>query len=235
MSEASAMSSGTDAPALMLRGISKAYGRHQVIDGLDLELARGGCLALRGPNGAGKSTLLGCCSGAVVPDGGTIEIDGHSLSAAPLPARAAMRVLAQQSELPPGLTGRELLDFWAQVYGASAADRSAAEALVALGEALDRLVTTYSVGMRRRLSFAALAMGRARLFILDEPFAGLDAESRGRLTHWLGEQRARGVALLLAAHDSDAPELERLGAVERWLGDAQDRPSPTPAATEARP
>ncbi|KIG12280.1 ABC transporter [Enhygromyxa salina] len=202
--------------SLPLRAInlSKRYADNVVLDGVSLELQAGEAAALLGPNGAGKSTLIGCVCGTVIPDAGTIEIAGHELRAAPIQARRALRYLAQESDLPPGLTGRELLEFHADVFDARASLEQA-ERLAGLGPALDLLATTYSVGMRRRLAFAALACGDAALYVLDEPFAGVDAESCARLTAWLVQRRAAGAAILLAAHGQDSALLEAL-AVRRF-------------------
>lgn len=195
---------------LSATGLRKAYQQHVVLDGVDLEVRGGEVVALRGPNGAGKSTLLGCVVGDVVPDAGETLIDGVALRTQPVEARRRFRYLAQQSDPPPGLTGEEMLAFWQGVYQAPSIDE--ARELCGLGDALSRLTTTYSVGMRRRLGFAVLAMGKAPLYILDEPFAGVDAEGRERMCNWLAARKAAGAGLLLAAHDSDEPELQRLEA-----------------------
>jgi ABC-type multidrug transport system ATPase subunit len=196
---------------LRARGVSKRFGKHEVLRGIDLVVDAGQAVTLVGPNGAGKSTLLGCVCGTVVPDDGTIEIGGHDLRARPIEARAALRYLAQEVEVPRGLTGRELLAFFADVHG-DAAGVEAAARFTDLGDALDRLATTYSVGMRRQLAFAGLLPGRARLLVLDEPFAGVDRDGRARMLAVLRERMAAGAGLLLAAHDQDLPDLDELGA-----------------------
>lgn len=205
-------------PALLIESLSKAFGNHRVLEDLSVKVGPGEVVALRGPNGAGKSTLLGCCCGNVIADSGRVVIGGHELSAAPLKARAALRYISQESELPPGLTGDELLSFWVEVFKATPAQLSEAKDLLQLGDSLSRLTTTYSVGMRRRLHMAQLALGKPALFLLDEPFAGVDGESRRRLAAWLGARVTQGVGMLLAAHDADEPELEGLGARELWVG-----------------
>ena len=201
---------------LSARGLRKTYQQHVVLDGLDLSVDAGEVVALRGPNGAGKSTLLGCVVGDVIPDAGETLVDGIDLRSQPVEARRRFRYLAQQSDPPPGLTGDDMLRFWQGVYHAPSIE--SARELCGLGDALGRLTTTYSVGMRRRLGFAVLAMGSAPLYILDEPFAGVDAEGRERMCAWLAERKAAGAGLLLAAHDSDEPELLRLEARRVQVG-----------------
>ncbi|PRP97119.1 putative ABC transporter ATP-binding protein YbhF [Enhygromyxa salina] len=200
-------------PPLRALELSKRYADNVVLDGVSLELQAGEAVALVGPNGAGKSTLIGCICGTVIPDAGAVEIGGHDLRSEPLQARRSLRYLAQEIDLPAGLSGRELLEFHADVFEDRGADSLARlEALAGLGPAIELLATTYSVGMRRRLAFAAIAAGDAALYVLDEPFAGVDGESRERLLGWLVERRAAGAAILLAAHDQDRWALDALDA-----------------------
>lgn len=203
----------TRAVSLPLRvtGLSKRYVDNQVLDGVELELAAGQTVALLGPNGAGKSTLIGCVCGTVIPDAGSVEIAGHDLRREPVQARRGLRYLAQEVELPAGLTGRELLEFHAEVFEDREAVGRAVE-LAGLGPAIDLLASTYSVGMRRRLAFAALSPGDAALYVLDEPFAGIDADARERLLAWLVGRREAGAAILLAAHQQDRWALDALEA-----------------------
>lgn len=196
---------------LRIRGLRKAYGKLTVLDGLDLDVEAGKAVALVGPNGTGKSTCIGCTVGAVIPDAGEVHIAGQHLGTAPVEARRRLRYLPQEVDAPLGLTGRELLEFHADVLG----DRSqldASEAMADLGPSIQHLLTTYSVGMRKRLTFAALMAGDGRLYVLDEPFAGVDGEGRARMVRWMRRRLEEGAGMLLAAHDSDAPELESLGA-----------------------
>ena len=196
---------------LRVEQLSKSYAGNKVLDGIVIEVAAGEAVALLGPNGAGKSTLIGCVCGTVIADAGTITIAGHELRNEPIQARQRLRYLAQEVDVPIGLTGRELLEFHADVF----ADRSSlaeAERLADLGPALELLATTYSVGMRRRLAFAAMACGDAALYVLDEPFAGVDSQSRDRLLGWLLERKRAGAGILLAAHESDREALDALAA-----------------------
>ncbi|MEZ4381536.1 MAG: ABC transporter ATP-binding protein [Nannocystaceae bacterium] len=207
--------------ALALTGVRKRYADRPVLDGVDLEIARGEVVALIGPNGAGKSTLLGCVAGTVIADAGTVAIAGHDLASAPLRARAALRYLPQEIDLPAGVTGRELLELHGAIFAAPVSD--AALALADLGEALDFLATTYSVGMRRRTLLAALSLGEAALWVVDEPFAGLDKASHAAALRLLRERAAAGAGILVAAHDAEDPSLRELDARPLLLSDGRLR------------
>lgn len=201
-------------PAQPLRATSlgKRYTAAPLFTDLDLSVGPGEVVALLGPNGTGKSTLLGCVTGSVIADSGKIEIGGHDLHAAPIAARAALRCLPQEVEVPEGLTGRELLEFFAAVFS-EPRGLGRALALAELGPAIDALATTYSVGMRKRLMFAALVLGDAALYVLDEPFAGVDREGRGRMLAAIEAALQRGAGVLLSAHDTD--DLRGLGVTAR--------------------
>lgn len=202
---------------LSITGLSKRFAGHLVLEEISLEVAPGEVVALIGPNGAGKSTLLGCIAGTVIADSGTVTIAGHDLKAAPIAARAALRYLPQEIELPAGLTGRELLELHAAIFAAPMTP--AALDLAALGDALDHLATTYSVGMRRRLLLAALSLGDAAVWVTDEPFAGLDRPSQAAALALLRARAAAGAGVLVAAHDIDEPWLRELGARPVVLGE----------------
>ncbi|HFE44985.1 MAG TPA: ATP-binding cassette domain-containing protein, partial [Nannocystis exedens] len=170
--------------------------------------------------------LLSCIAGTTIADSGEIAIAGHDLKTAPIRARAALRYLPQEIELPAGLSGRELLELHAAIFAAPLTN-SAIE-FAALGESLDHLATTYSVGMRRRLLLAALSLGEAALWVADEPFAGLDRPSQIAAIALLRARAAAGAGILLAAHDADEPWLQALDAKTLFLhnGHLHDKPDP---------
>ena len=107
------------APPLHVSNLAKRFGNRAVLEDICLEVAPTEVVRISGPNGAGKSTLLTCIAGTLIPDQGRIAIAGHDLHGAPLLARAALRYLPQASPSPRGVSGRELLDFYGEVYGAS--------------------------------------------------------------------------------------------------------------------
>jgi ABC-type multidrug transport system ATPase subunit len=193
---------------LRVRGVQKRYAARVILGGVDLDVGPGELVVLRGPNGTGKSTLLGCVCGQIVPDDGTIAIAGADLREAPMDARRSLRALAQEVEVPPGITGREWLAFCADVFGAAAPGSTGDPQL---DEVLDQLATTYSVGLRRRLAFLGLCVGTPRLFVLDEPFAGVDVDGRRSMLARLAADLRAGAGALIAAHDHEFGELASLG------------------------
>ncbi|MEM7157496.1 MAG: ABC transporter ATP-binding protein [Myxococcota bacterium] len=196
-------------PALLVDAVVKRYADRTILDGLTLQVDAGDTVVLRGPNGSGKSTLLGCIAGTVIPDEGRIALAGHDLAKEPIAARAALRYLPQEPEVPPGLGGDELLRFFADVYGDPAGFDKAA-AFLDFGDALPRFATTYSVGMRRQLMFAALLPGDGQLLVLDEPFAGVDETGRAKIRAAIEAALARGAGVVIAAHDRDVVDVASL-------------------------
>ncbi len=201
--------------ALSISGLSKRFAANTVLQDIRLEIEPTQIVALIGHNGAGKSTLLSCIAGTVIADTGEIAIAGHDLKTAPIPSRAALRYLPQEIELPAGLSGREILELHAAIFEAPLT--ASAIEFAALGESLDHLATTYSVGMRRRLLLAALSLGEAALWVADEPFAGLDRPSQIAAMTLLRTRAAAGAGVLVAAHDADEPWIQALGATTLFL------------------
>ena len=198
------------APPLHVSDLTKRFGDRAVLEDLRLEVAPAEVVRISGPNGAGKSTLLTCIAGTLIPDQGRIAIAGHDLHGAPLLARAALRYLPQASPSPRGVSGRELLDFYGEVYGATAAEVDEVAAGSGLGGSLEALVTSYSGGMKRRLLFNALRFGRPALVILDEPVAGVDRSGRRSFRTQLDRWRSDGAAVLLTTHEPTDRTFEAL-------------------------
>ncbi len=168
--------------AISVVGLRKAFGEKTVLDGLDLEVARGTVFSLLGPNGAGKTTAVRILSTLIRADGGEARVAGCDLMRDPDGVRRAIGVTGQYAAVDGLLTGRENLILMADLHHlGKAAGRRAADELLErfdLVEAAGRTVATYSGGMRRRLDIAMTLIGSPRIIFLDEPTTGLDPRSR---------------------------------------------------------
>jgi daunorubicin resistance ABC transporter ATP-binding subunit len=168
------------------RGLSKRFGEVEALNGLDLVAHSGEVTALLGPNGAGKTTFISAVATLVRPDGGDLWVAGLDVRSEPGLVRGVIGLAGQSASVEPAMTGRENLDFIARLFGLDRRQaRAAASAVLErldLVDATDRLVRTYSGGMRRRLDLGASLVGNPKLLLLDEPTAGLDP--RGRMELW---------------------------------------------------
>ena len=163
-------------------GLVKRYGATTALDGLTLAAPSGQLTALLGPNGAGKTTFISAVATLLRPDSGTLRVAGIDAVGQPQEVRRLIGLAGQYASVEPAMSGRENLVLVGRLFGLERADakRAAGEVLELLNltEAGDRLVRTYSGGMRRRLDLGASLVGRPRLLLLDEPTTGLDPGSR---------------------------------------------------------
>lgn len=196
---------------LRLRGLRHAYGDHVVLDGVDLDVARGEIVALLGPNGCGKSTLLGLLTGTLALRDGTVELDGQAIAPSDRAWRREVGVVFQSASLDGVLTATENLLLAASLhgYGRAEARERAADALrrVAMHEHAGQRVGTMSGGMRRRVDIARALLTSPRLLLMDEPTTGLDEASFRQLWDHLHEVNRRdGLTILLSTHRPDEAE-----------------------------
>ncbi|UFN45102.1 ATP-binding cassette domain-containing protein [Nocardioides okcheonensis] len=188
-------------PALRASGLRKRFGDHQVLDGVDLEVAPGSVHALLGPNGAGKTTTVRIVCGLLRADEGRAEIAGHDVVAHSRAARGALGLSGQYAAVDEHLTGFENLHLLGRLYGMSrrrAADR--ADELLErfrLSDVAGRRSGLYSGGMRRRLDLAGALVARPQVVVLDEPTTGLDPRSRLDMWAVIEDLLVDGVAVLL--------------------------------------
>jgi ABC-2 type transport system ATP-binding protein len=190
-----------DTVVVAAHGLSKSYGRRRAIEGVGFEVERGQICGLLGPNGAGKTTTMRLLVGLSRPDEGTARLLGE-------PSRLAAGVLARVGvaidgpAFVPHLSGRRNLELaWRagrRRWPPPALDSSLE--LAGLGEALDRKVKGYSMGMRQRLMLAQALMGDPEVLILDEPANGLDPGEVRTLREHLRRRAAGGAAVLISSH-----------------------------------
>jgi ABC-2 type transport system ATP-binding protein len=189
------------APIIEAHGLTKRFGDVDALAGLDLVAESGRITALLGPNGAGKTTFVSAVATLLRPDAGELRVAGIDVAAHPRRVRQIIGLAGQSASVEPAMTGRENLQLVARLFGLDrrAARATAADVLDRLGltDAGDRLVRTYSGGMRRRLDLGASLVGRPRLLLLDEPTSGLDPRSRRELWDAIRGLVADGVDVLL--------------------------------------
>jgi ABC-2 type transport system ATP-binding protein len=201
--------------------ITRSYSGKVAVDDLSLKVPPGEIFALLGANGAGKTTTIRLLTGLLRPDSGTIRVCGHDLDG---DLRQALRCLGYVPDEPflyDKLSGREFLEFTAQMRGLN---RSSVEACIAqetrnfeLADYLDDLIETYSHGMKQRLIFASALLHRPQVVIIDEPMVGLDPRSMRMVKDLLREQSAAGMIVFMSTHILAVAEeiADRIGVLDR--------------------
>jgi ABC-2 type transport system ATP-binding protein len=188
-------------PIIEAHDLSKRFGKVRALDNLELVAQPGGVTALLGPNGAGKTTFISAVATLLRPDSGELRVAGFDAATEPRRVRQVIGLAGQSASVEPAMTGTENLELVARLFGLDrrASRTAAAEILERLGltDAGDRLVRTYSGGMRRRLDLGASLVGRPRLLLLDEPTTGLDPRSRMELWDAIRSLVADGTDILL--------------------------------------
>ncbi|MXZ39582.1 MAG: ABC transporter ATP-binding protein [Holophagales bacterium] len=225
---------------LAVTGLNKTYpGGIRALEDVDLTVEPG-LYGLLGPNGAGKSTLMRTLATLQAPDSGTILLDGVDVLADPDYLRRRLGYLPQQIGTYPTVTGRQLLDRFANLKGrtnASERRREVAGLLeqVNLSQDADRAVATYSGGMLRRFGIAIALAGDPRLLIVDEPTSGLDPAERSRFHRVLADIAADNVVLLSTHIVDDVESLcERLSILDQGRIVAEGTPASLAAELEGR-
>ncbi len=190
-----------------LHDVVATLGQFPALSGATMRVESGEIVLLRGPNGAGKTTLLRLCAGLVPVVRGTAWVLGHDLSVDRDRVRPHVGLLGHQNGLYADLTVLDNVRFWGATVGAT--DAEVISAMERMGVA-DRLasvpVRKLSAGQKRRTALAGLVARRARLWLLDEPHAGLDQHARDELDDTLRQAAAAGATVLVASHELDRAE-----------------------------
>jgi ABC-2 type transport system ATP-binding protein len=202
-----------------LEQVSKSYGLKTAVDGLSLRIEPGELFAFLGPNGAGKTTTIKMICGLLFPSAGRVKVGGFDMRSDGDRARQLLSYVPDQPFLYEKLTGREFLQFIAEMYvlPADLAREQLTQVinLFSLHEFVDNLTESYSHGMRQRTVFAAALLHQPRVLVVDEPTVGLDPKSVRELKDLLRQESRRGVTVFLSTHSLDiAQELaDRIGVV----------------------
>jgi ABC-2 type transport system ATP-binding protein len=202
-----------------LEHVTKHYGAKVALRDLTLRVERGEVFAFLGPNGAGKTTTIKLMCGLLFPTSGRIRIGGLDLREQGSQARQLISYVPDQPFLYEKLTGREVLQFVADMYGMDGNHaRRSMEAMIDLfdlGQFIDDLTERYSHGMRQRTVFAAALLHEPQVLIVDEPTVGLDPLNIRLLKDLLRQEAKRGVTVFLSTHSLDIAEelADRIGVV----------------------
>jgi ABC-2 type transport system ATP-binding protein len=187
--------------AIAASGLRKAFGDKNVLDGIDLDVPAGTVFSLLGPNGAGKTTTVNVLTTLMKADAGTVHVAGHDVAAETKAVRAVIGVTGQFAAVDELLTGQENLQLMADLKRLDSGEgrRVVAELLERfdLTGSAQKLVATYSGGMRRKLDLAMTLVGNPRIIFLDEPTTGLDPRSRRTMWDIIRQLVADGVTIFL--------------------------------------
>jgi ABC-2 type transport system ATP-binding protein len=191
--------------AVEAQGLVKSYGVVKAVDGVSFQVRRGEIMGFLGANGAGKTTTLRMLCGLLTPTSGRALIDGFDIHEQPLEAKARLGYLDEEPFVHPHLTGREFLNYIADLYrmprGPERQQRM--ERLLGLFELADRngeLIGAYSHGMKQKIGLASLLIREPSVLLLDEPTNGLDPRSARLVKDLLEELAALGTTVLLSTH-----------------------------------
>jgi ABC-2 type transport system ATP-binding protein len=185
--------------------LRKAFGDFVAVKAVSLDVEAGSSFALLGPNGAGKSTLIRMLTTLVEPTSGTATVAGYDVMRQADDVRRAIGVIPQALTSDPELTAAENLEFYAGLYSVPRAQWPELVErllhLVDLTDWRDRMVGTFSGGMRRRLEIARSLIHRPQVLFLDEPTTGLDPASRHAMWEMIRDlQHSSGLTLFLTTH-----------------------------------
>jgi ABC-2 type transport system ATP-binding protein len=222
--------------AIDVHGLRIAFGDRTVVDGLDFSVERGEVFALLGPNGAGKTTTINILTTLIAPDAGKATVAGYDVGTQRTEVQQRISLTGQSAAVDDALTATENVAMFARLAGLDrAAARLRAEELLArfdLVDAADRVVRTFSGGMRRRLDLALSFVVTPEVLFLDEPTTGLDTRSRRDLWDIIRSLAAAGTTVFLTTQYLE--EADQLADRIAVLHDGRIAALGTPSALKAR-
>jgi len=213
---------------IAVSGLRKAYGDKVVLDGIDFDVTAGSVFSMLGPNGAGKTTTVNVLTTLLKADAGTVRVAGHDVASETREVRAAIGVTGQFAAVDELLSGRENLRLMADLKRVRSGGRVVTRLLERfdLVESADRLASTYSGGMRRKLDLAMTLVGSPRIIFLDEPTTGLDPRSRRTMWEIVRELVTDGTTIFLTTQYLDEADqlADRIAVLDQGRLIAQGTP-----------
>lgn len=195
---------------LKIEHLTKTYGNKKAVDDLSLHIEKGEIYGFIGHNGAGKTTTIKACCGILDFDGGEIYVDGHSVKKEPLLCKSKIAYIPDNPEMYDFMSGIAYLNFIADIFGVSEADRNERIAhyadLFELTADLAQPISAYSHGMKQKLAVIAALVHAPKLLIMDEPFVGLDPKATHLLKEMMRELCREGGAIFFSTHVLEVAE-----------------------------
>ena len=195
---------------LKIEHLTKTYGEKRAVDDLSLHIRPGEIYGFIGHNGAGKTTTLKAVVGILQFDAGEITIDGKSIKNEPLACKREIAYIPDNPDLYDFMSGIKYLNFIADIFGVSAADRQVRirdyAARFELTDDLAQPIAAYSHGMKQKLAIIAAWLHQPKLIIMDEPFVGLDPKAAHLLKGMMRELCGRGGAIFFSTHVLEVAE-----------------------------
>ncbi len=193
------------------KAVSKTYnGKVKALDNLNFSVKKGELVGFIGPNGSGKTTTIKLLSGVLVPDSGTIKVNGFDVKKEPLKAKASIGYIPDNPDVFLRLKGIEFLNFIGDVYKVPAEDRKKTIEELAerfeLTAALNSQILSYSHGMRQKLMVISALLHKPEVWILDEPMTGLDPKSAFELKQMMKEHTRQGNSVFFSTHVLEVAE-----------------------------
>jgi ABC-2 type transport system ATP-binding protein len=208
--------------------LKKSYGSVVAVDHVNLEIKSGEIFGIAGPNGAGKTTLVRILCTALRPDHGTVLVNGLDVKKCELEVKRLIGYLPEEPNLYERLTARRFLDFFGELYGVKSRGERIGEVLelVGLSERAENRISTFSKGLRHRLSLARAILHDPLILVLDEPTMGLDPAVAAHIRELVDEMRGEKTVILCTHYMEEAEKLcDRMAILNRGSVAVIDTPA----------
>lgn len=192
---------------IKINNLSKKYKNNPVfsLKNVNFSCNKGEIVGLIGANGAGKSTMLKCLVGYMDFDDGKILINNYNIKTQPVLAKKQFGFVSDDHSVFENMTGLEYINFMADIYNVSEKDRKERienlEKIFNLGDKLNSLINSYSFGMKQKICIMGVLVYEPEVWILDEPFTGLDAVTTSQVEELMHEYKRKGKAIIFSSHD----------------------------------